>query len=255
MVSRQISTPGLSTPAIDTSDLSLDQLVELERRLAERDGDDDGGGADGSGDDDGDGDESAIVLPWWQHPVNIATMVLTSAILAAMIGWMVGDSSSRSHNDVDTGFLQDMRLHHEQAVDMSVLYLAIPDTDPSIRSIAHSISRGQSIEVGRMIQLLRGFGESEANEGERSMEWMGMATSKGDMPGMASEEEFDELARLRGVDADRLFAQLMIDHHEGGIHMAEFAAENGKSGEVRAMATAMAHSQRDEIAEIEARLD
>ena len=47
----------------------------------------------------------------------------------------------------------------------------------------------------------------------------------------------------------------MVRHHEGGIDMAEYAADNASDDEVRAMATAIATSQRDEIAELERLVD
>src|SRR5262245_17777789 len=78
--------------------------------------------------------DDVIVLPWWQHPLNIITIVVTAALLAGMIGWMIGDSNSElAHNEVDTGFLQDMREHHEQAVYMSFVYYSLPDVDPGLR--------------------------------------------------------------------------------------------------------------------------
>jgi uncharacterized protein (DUF305 family) len=200
-------------------------------------------------------DDDEIVLPWWQHPLNILTIVVTVAVLAGMIGWMVGDSGSElPHNEVDTGFLQDMREHHDQAVYMGFVYRSLADIDPGLNTVAGSIIRGQDIDIGRMIQMLRLFGEAEANEGETSMAWMGMATERGDMPGMATEEELDRLATLSGVAADELFVELMREHHLGGIHMAEYAAEHAENPEVRKMAAAMATSQADEIAEMEREL-
>lgn len=244
---------------VNSADLSFDQLMELERRAEERaaagggDGDIDGGPTEGA-DDDGGG---VLVLPWWQHPVNIVTLVVTAAILAAMLGWMVGDNSSRSpHSEVDTGFLQDMRLHHEQAVFMGFVYRDLPDTDPEIRAVAASIVRGQSLEVGRMVQLLRSFGEDEARDlDDTAMTWMGMAADSGAMPGMASEDELDALIASSGAEADELFVDLMTDHHVGGIEMAEFAAERAENEEVRLMASSMASAQRGEIAELLALVD
>ena len=52
-----------------------------------------------------------------------------------------------------------------------------------------------------------------------------------------------------GVEHDELFVELMREHHLGGVHMAEYAAEHAANDEVRAMATSMAKSQADEIAE------
>jgi uncharacterized protein (DUF305 family) len=64
-----------------------------------------------------------------------------------------------------------------------------------------------------------------------------------------------DLGRLRnaqGEEADDLFTQLMIRHHEGGIHMAEFAATGAETSNIRNFARGMAASQRSEIGEINA---
>lgn len=242
----------------DLGELSFDQLMELERRAEARAaaGGDDVDGPDDDSRDDGD-DDDAIVLPWWQHPVNILTIVVTAAILAAMTGWMLGQNEARvPHDAVDTGFLQDMRLHHEQAIFMGFVYRDLPDTDPELRAIAASIVQGQSLEVGRMVQLLRSFGEAEARDlEETAMTWMGMAADATSMPGMASEAELDALIASSGEAADELFVRLMTEHHEGGIEMAEYAAERAANDEVRLMAASMASSQRGEIAEMLALMD
>jgi uncharacterized protein (DUF305 family) len=201
-------------------------------------------------------DDDVIVLPWWQHPLNILTIVVTVALLAGMAGWMIGDSNSElAHNEVDTGFLQDMREHHEQAVYMSFVYRSLPDIDPGLSTVAASIIMGQNQDIGRMVQMLRIFGEPEANEGDSSMAWMGMPVDRGQMPGMASEADLDKLATLSGREADEFFVELMTAHHEGGVHMAEYASGNAKNDEVRAMAASMTTSQRDEIAEMQRELD
>jgi uncharacterized protein (DUF305 family) len=169
---------------------------------------------------------------------------------------MIGDSNSElAHSEVDTGFLQDMREHHEQGVYMSFVYRALPDIDPGLSTVAASIVIGQNQEIGRMVQMLRMFGEPEANEGDTAMAWMGMPVDRGQMPGMASESDLDELATLSGRQADEFFVQLMTAHHEGGIHMAEYASGNAENDEVQAMAASIMTSQADEIAEMQRELD
>ncbi len=229
-------------------DLSLDQLVELERLDAEARAEADAAPARAAR-------AGEIVLPWWQHPMNIVTLVVTAAILAGMAGWLVGDSGvDPAHNEVDTGFLQDMRVHHEQAVLMSLVYRNLPDTDPALRTVARSIVQGQSQEIGAMSMLLGTFGESPVNETGIGMVWMGMSSNLDDMPGMATPEELDALGRLSGAEADELFVSLMTEHHQGGIDMATFAAERADNEIVREMASSMAVAQREEIAEMAALL-
>ena len=110
-------------------------------------------------------------------------------------------------------------------------------------------------EIGRMIQLLRTFGESEVNDGDTAMVWMGMVAGVDSMPGMATDDELDLLGTLEGREADELFVELMSAHHVGGVEMARFAVVNGENGEVVAMARGMASAQTAEIEEMERLLE
>lgn len=216
-----------------------------------------GNGGGGGGDNDGDGGgDDGIVLPWWMRPINTIALIITVALIAGMVGFMVGDAAADlDPNEIDIGFLQDMRGHHEQAVQMGFIYLTIDDTDPGLRTIARSIIFGQGIEIGRMIQMLRDVGATEANETGVAMTWMGMSADVDDMPGMATDDELLELGNARGAEADQIFVDLMTEHHLGGIEMAAYAAERANIDEVRAMAASMAAAQRGEIAEMLGQLD
>jgi uncharacterized protein (DUF305 family) len=199
----------------------------------------------------GDVDDDEVVLSWWQHPLNLVTLVVSALLIGGMVGWLIGDANATpSPNEVDIGFLQDMREHHEQAVLMSDIFVQLPDTNPELDVIARSISFGQAIEIGRMIEMLRLYGADEANLGETSMGWMGMSAAVGQMPGMASADELDALARSSGAEADQLFFDLMVAHHTGGVEMAAFAADNAAEERTRSLARAIVDSQGDEIAEL-----
>ncbi len=247
-----MNTPPGQSPdlSLDQADLSLDQIVELERRAHEREL------ADEQQTQPIDGE--VLVLPWWQRPFNIATLLVTAALLAGMAGWLVGDSGAQvKYSDVDTGFLQDMREHHEQAILMGFIFRELPDTNDDLAVIAASIIQGQAVDVGRMIQLLRSFGEDEAGDGVSAMQWMGMEgmeMTPQDMPGMATEEELDALLASSGRAADELFVELMTAHHLGGIEMAEYAETHAENDQVRRMATSIIQSQQHEIAELAGRL-
>lgn len=194
------------------------------------------------------------ILPWWRSKLNLLLAAMVVMMLAAGIGWWAGRSGSElAHNDVDTGFLHDMRIHHEQAVAMSMTYLeaSADGGDAVMRSIAREIIIKQGMETGRMVQLLRVFDEPEASASDQVMGWMGMPVDLADMPGYASDSDLKGLRASRGAAADTVFAELMIAHHEGGIHMAEYARDNGLNDEVDKMARAMIRSQRVEIAEMD----
>ena len=207
-------------------------------------------------------ESDAILLPWWKNPANILIGVVVVAIFLGSVGYSVGNRAGRvQHNSVDVGFLQDMRIHHEQAVAMSSVYLDIwTDGNAVERTIAREIQFDQSFESGRMVQLLRIFGASEVNETDQAMTWMNEThdamTSMHDpvplerMPGLATDEQLQELRRAKGVEADKLFAQLMIAHHNGGLQMAEYAVEHGKNNEVLGLAAAMVAAQTSEVVEL-----
>jgi uncharacterized protein (DUF305 family) len=204
-----------------------------------------------SSDDDRD---EVLVLPWWQNPLNFIALGLASLILGVGIGYFVGNrNASVSYNAADVGFLQDMRYHHEQAVDMAFFYLTSVDEPlPRLELYAKEILYSQQLEVGLMIELLRSFGESEANDTGTAMAWMGTPVPLDDMDGLATQDELNDFARAEGVDASIAFATLMLDHHLGGIHMAEYVRDAGRNPSVRVLAESMIRGQTGEVTEISA---
>lgn len=194
----------------------------------------------------------ALLLPWWRNPINVVLFAVVLLMLGVGIGTAIERSGSETaHNSSDVGFLQDMRIHHEQAVTMAVVYLgASPRGNVTLRTIAREIMLEQSTEAGRMVQMLRMFNESETNESDQVMSWMGTPVPLERMPGYASESDLDNLYKSRNEEADKIFATLMIAHHKGGVHMADHVSMHGKNKEVRALADAIIHSQQSEITEL-----
>lgn len=197
------------------------------------------------------------ILPWWKNPVNIVLLAIAGLLASFGVGYVLGtQESDLSHNSVDVGFLQDMRIHHEQASIMAMTYLeASPNGNTVQRMIAREILLTQTMETGRMIQLLRMFKESEANQTDQVMGWMNEPTPIDRMPGYATDEQMEQLQKSRNEEADALFRDLMIAHHLGGVHMAEYAVENAKHPEVRKMAEAMLREQTGEINELRSLAD
>lgn len=211
----------------------------------------DSGTPPAGGEDDDDGDDDVVVLSWWQHPVNVIGLVVAVALIAGMLGWLVRDVGvDERGNAADVGFLHDMRAHHEQGAQMSLIFMGLEDTSPGLRNVAGGILVGQEIEIGRMIQMLRDMGRPEAAESDEAMAWMGMATTQDRMPGMATDEQLSALADSSGPEADELFVEMMVAHHEGGIAMAETAAEDADLAKVRSFAESIIRAQQGEIAEL-----
>ena len=197
------------------------------------------------------------IRPWWQNPVNFVAIAIAGLILGAGIGFFAGDSmATPDFNEVDEGFLQDMRYHHDQAVQMAYFYLTqVDEPHPRLSMFAEEILLSQQMEAGRMIQMLRNFGLSEVNDTGVAMGWMGHQMPIDQMDGLASQEQLDEFAAATGVDASRIFAELMIAHHRGGVDMAEYAKDNAANDAVRSFAESMIRGQSAEITELQAVAD
>ena len=105
-----------------------------------------------------------------------------------------------------------------------------------------------------MIQLLREYGKSEANETDTAMSWMNEPVPLDRMPGLASPDDLNRLAAATGADADKLFLNLMITHHQGGTHMAEYAVGHASTSEVVKLAASMVSGQQEEITEMQSLL-
>ncbi len=69
----------------------------------------------------------------------------------------------------------------------------------------------------------------------------------GTMPGMATDEDIARLSTLSGVEAERLFLELMIAHHQGGVEMADAAIARTTNPLVLALANAVVFAQTGEI--------
>jgi len=196
--------------------------------------------------DDHDDDE-VIVLPWWRNPVNLIVMGIGLILVFGALGWVLGNNHAQPDpSDVDVGFLQDMHWHHDQAVQMALIYLSANGTDPALRQAAEEILVGQNQEIGLMIQMLRDFGKADTNETDTGMAWMGDPTPLDSMPGMATEAQLEQLGQASGAQADQLFVQLMTAHHQGGIHMADDAEQRANESQVRTLARQISGSQAEE---------
>lgn len=185
--------------------------------------------------------------------VQRAILAVALAFLFGAAGYFVGVRATQEPTSpVDIGFLQDMSEHHDQAVEMA--QLTIPRAvDPVVRSMAEEILIFQRYELGQMSVMLehQGAVPAEYDPDRITMAWMGMPTPLRNMPGMASERELADLTAATGTEVDRQFLELMINHHRGGLHMAEYAAANAVDPSVRELAGRMARYQAVEVEEYE----
>jgi len=151
---------------------------------------------------------------------------------------MPGESSA------EVGFARDMMVHHAQAVQMSDIVRGRSESQ-DIRILASDILLNQQAEIGQMRGWLQIWNLPLIGT-EPHMAWMGQPAG-GRMPGMASPQEIDALQRASPEEADVLFLQLMLSHHQAALPMVEALRERTNRPEVEQLATAIASSQQEEI--------
>lgn len=179
---------------------------------------------------------------------KVLAVAVAFAVLGFGIGYLVA-TREEEPTAVDLGFTRDMIDHHDQAVRMAMFVLTKPDIDTGVRNFATEVLLFQRWELGIMDTFLDQWNQQRGDLERVSMQWMDMGTPVASMPGMASTTQLDELKSAGGSDADRLFLTLMREHHRGGAHMSEYAAEHASDSQVRELATRMALYQTVEANE------
>ena len=154
---------------------------------------------------------------------------------------------------VDIGFAQDMLDHHDQAIQIAT-FAQVHATSPMVRSMAAAVIGSQRYEIGVLEQFLRDRGAGRGERDRTVMGWMGMPVPFDRMPGRQPDQAVVEFLNLDGPSVDQRFLELMIAHHEGGAHMAEYAGEHAENPDLRNLAKRMVVDQRTEIGDYQAAL-
>lgn len=162
--------------------------------------------------------------------------------------------SETDHNDADVEFATDMIQHHAQA--LSMVDLTVDRTlDPEVQQLADDIREAQGPEIETMSDWLQDWDEEipatmrdHSNAGH-DMEGMGdsMDGLDSDMPGMMSGDDFDELENAPDSEFQTMWLEMMVEHHEGAVEMAQEEQDNGQYKPAVDLAGAVVETQTTEI--------
>ncbi|MEV5536272.1 DUF305 domain-containing protein [Saccharopolyspora shandongensis] len=152
-----------------------------------------------------------------------------------------GASPQAANNAADVTFAQGMIPHHEQAIEMSRL---APERAQSeeVKNLARQIEAAQGPEIQTLTGWLRDWGAPASMPGMDHG-----AMGHGDMGGMMSGTEMQQLEQVRGAEFDRQFLTLMIKHHEGAVTMARTELDSGQFPAAKQMAQQIIETQQAEI--------
>lgn len=153
-----------------------------------------------------------------------------------------------AESSADVGFARDMSVHHQQAVEMAFVVRDRTD-DEDVRRLAYDIINTQANQRGMMLGWLESWDRPKSSD-RPPMEWMGHPVTPSDgalMPGMATDTQLDRLRAAGGREAEVMFLELMTVHHRAGADMAQAAAGEAGTDEIRGLAAGMARAQESEI--------
>ncbi|PKQ25424.1 MAG: DUF305 domain-containing protein [Actinobacteria bacterium HGW-Actinobacteria-4] len=182
---------------------------------------------------------------------------MAAVLLAAFSGFVLGNVAggdtapaiaSPTDTSADAGFARAMQVHHNQGVEIAMIIRDATD-DVEVRVMAYDMAVTQAQQSGQMYAWLELWGLTQSSTVD-PMAWMDGHGSHGAgvaMPGLATSAQLAELRAASGVEAEVLFLELMIVHHEGAVDMADAALERATTPEVKRLAQSILDYQSKEI--------
>lgn len=169
---------------------------------------------------------------------------------AAMSSPAAGASSS--NNDADVTFAQQMIVHHRGAIEMAKL-AGTRAGKPEVKALATKIEAAQQPEIEAMSTWLKSWGK-DVPVGTEMGAMSGMGHGSGSaaaMPGTMTKDQMAGLEKAAGTDFDRMFLQMMTEHHNGAITMAKEEQAKGKSTDAISLAAKIVADQTAELAQMD----
>jgi len=141
----------------------------------------------------------------------------------------------------DIAFTQLMIEQHQQAIEMANMALSQADSN-AVKDLADQIRNEQDPEITTMSGWLSSWGAPAVMNND-GMSGMNMTAS-----GMMTAADMETLSGLSGPAFDRLWLQMMIQHHEGAISMANDVLVTTTDAGVKTLAQSIIDGQSTEIA-------
>ncbi len=177
--------------------------------------------------------------------MNMSSTTVTTAAGSAI-------PADAEFNATDVAFAQGMIPHHAQAIEMADMALA-GTANSEVKALATAIKGAQQPEIDQLSGWLKAWGQPVPDTSmgmDHSMDGMeGMM-----MSGMMSDADMARLENSAGADFDRLWLEMMIQHHAGAISMAQDELSGGKYPAAKQVAQNIVASQQDEINKMDSML-
>jgi uncharacterized protein (DUF305 family) len=151
--------------------------------------------------------------------------VAQSGDMAAMKGMDMGHEivipKGALYTKADVEFMQGMIAHHSQAIVMSRMAES-HGANPQVLKLSNKIDQSQVAEI-RIMQAWLTRNKQFAPD---TSSWHNMM-----MSGMLTTAQLKELDAAKGIDFDRAYLHLMIQHHAGALKMVDDLFNSSLAGQ------------------------
>jgi uncharacterized protein (DUF305 family) len=178
-----------------------------------------------------------------------ATTSASNAPSAAGPSTAVAAPTSSEHNDADVAFVQGMIPHHTQAIEMAKL-AAGRASNNDVKQLASRIEQAQDPEISQMRLFLTAWGMPESGSGGMDHSGMDGMSGMDGGTGMMSDDQMRQIGQAEGAEFDRMFLQMMTEHHEGAIEMSKAELADGQNADAKGLAQKITDAQQAEITEM-----
>jgi uncharacterized protein (DUF305 family) len=140
----------------------------------------------------------------------------------------------------DVEFMQGMIAHHAQAIVMSRMAES-HGANPQVLKLSNKIDQSQVPEI----RIMQGWLQRNHQYVPDTSSWHNVM-----MSGMLTPEQLKQLDAARGVEFDRAYLQMMIQHHAGALRMVDDlfnSALAGQEVDVNVFANDVVTAQTTEI--------
>jgi uncharacterized protein (DUF305 family) len=163
-------------------------------------------------------------------------------------GPAVASAGQGGANDADRHFVEKLQPHHDQAVEMSKMVLAKKSgVDPEVQEIARQIAEVSETELDEVNAWAVAWG-SAAAEGHGAEE---DPDHHGGAGGLMTEGQMLLLDQLEGLDAQQVYLDGMVKHHQGAVALTETQVREGTHPGAVALAREILARQRSEITRLQ----
>jgi len=125
------------------------------------------------------------------------------------------------YTKADVEFMQGMIAHHAQAIVMSRMAES-HGANPQVMKLSNKIDQSQVPEI----RIMQSWLTRNKQYAPDTSSWHHMM-----MAGMLTAAQLKELDAARGVDFDRAYLHLMIQHHAGALKMVDDLFNSSLAGQ------------------------